>query len=116
MAERARLQGGVRHHANTDEQVNAVLQRVDKIVGLHQLDIQARITCTQLMQPRRKMALTKNYRRIDAHQSAGFAVLLLQIQRGEIQLCQHLSRMSGEQFAGFCRADGACVAIQQLRL
>lgn len=58
------------------------------------------------------MALAEDHRRIDAHQSAGFAFLFLQGLAGGFQLFQHQPRMPPEQAPGLGGADRTGVAIQ----
>jgi len=60
------------------------------------------------------VTLAEDHRRIDAHQSAGFAFLFLQGLAGGFQLFQHQPRVPPEQAPGLGRADGAGMAVQQL--
>ncbi|VVM90145.1 hypothetical protein PS624_02768 [Pseudomonas fluorescens] len=84
------------------------------MVGLLDIQLQLRITRTQLAQPWRQMPLAEHHRGVDAHQTGGFALLFLQRLFGFFQLHQHQPRMMAEHAPGFGRRDGAGVAVEQL--
>ena len=108
------LHAGVVEHADAKHQVGAVLQRIDVGVGLLDIQLQLRVAPAQLAQPRRQVALAKDHRRVDAHQAAGFAFLLLQGLAGGFELFQHQARVASQQTPGLGGADRAGVAIEQL--